>query len=138
MADNIPSAGPATAASAIANAGDLTASQQSMCDDLIIKLNQALGVPAAATTAALASNRAGLWALVFENGCDTNRPIKHPGALSYRRGLDIKSATEVGTWTTDLQAPSTPSKRKQSGEAVVKAAPQKSRGPGLYQAQSNL
>ncbi|KAK5657183.1 hypothetical protein OQA88_3241 [Cercophora sp. LCS_1] len=91
MAVNIPSSqqhsGLATAR-LIAKAGDLTADQELMCDDLIIKLNE----PPLAT---LESDRAGLGALVFEKGWGTNRPITQSGALRSRRGVDMSSMTET-------------------------------------------
>ncbi|KAK4168081.1 hypothetical protein QBC43DRAFT_361741 [Cladorrhinum sp. PSN259] len=100
-------------ATTLRNVSDLTPDQKLMCDGLIIKLGEALGAPAAPTP----ESRAGLWDLVFEDGWDTNCPITHPGAIRPRRG--VESMTQVGTWKVSLPAPTTPSKRRRSGEPVT-------------------
>jgi len=47
-----------------------------LCDDIIIKLNQALGISPATPTQ---KDRDGLWAMVFVKGWDTNYPVSDPG-----------------------------------------------------------
>ncbi|KAK4444537.1 hypothetical protein QBC34DRAFT_385228 [Podospora aff. communis PSN243] len=85
-----------------------------MCDDLINHLNDAHDIPGLTTPA----QRAGLWALVFAGGWDTNCMIHHPGPISNLRPTD--TILEIGTFKLDLPA-SAGSKRDKDGNVLTPA-----------------
>ncbi|KAK1749814.1 hypothetical protein QBC47DRAFT_418690 [Echria macrotheca] len=96
---------------------DLSAEQQTMCDD-IIKLVAQAGRTGEVPSA---ESRAGFWALVFADGWNTNSTNRHPGEIPDRRA--VHSRIHIGTWDVDLPVPMTPSKKRKNAAPTIEAPP---------------